>query len=896
MFELVILLVLAFPIAAIVGVVMAVGTRGRLRDLDLRLATLERRLAGSAAAAVAPGTPEPVIPTEPVSEPIPEPQPILQQSETVEPAAPEPAIAASVPASPPGPTAPAEPAMSLEERFGTQWVVWVGGLALALGGFFLVRYSIEQGLLGPGVRVILGGLLAIALIAVGEWARRNEALSGMSGLPKAHIPSILTAAGTAVAYADGYASYALYNFLAPGSAFLLLGLVALGTLAAALLHGPALAGLGLVGAYVTPLIVASDRPNYWALYVYLAVVTAAAFALARVRLWRWLAVTAIVFAFLWTFPGIEDTRVDGLTPHNFHVVASFVLAAILIVSGFLYGPDAAPGRIDPVSSGALTAFLLASMLLVVTSRHDPVALTTYAALVAATIAISWRAEAAVAAVAAAALLTALVFAEWAIDPNVLHLVAPSGPVAGVVPEPARADFGWHLVLGAGFAIGFGVVGFLAQGRYAQPIAPILWSTAAVFAPVAILVALYYRVTGFDRSVPFAGLALLLAALFALATEALNKRDPHPGVAGSTAIFATGAVAALALALTMSLEKGWLTVALALMVPGIAWICEKRPLPALRWLAAVIAALVLARVVWEPRIVGSDVGTRPILNWLLYGYGIPAAAFWLAGHLFRRRADDVPARMIDSAAILFTVLLAFLEIRHLVTEGDVFGETTGLAELALHVSVWLAMVIGLERLRLRTNSIVHNIAALALAALALCAIVLGLGFGENPALTGEPVGGRFFNLILLGYGLPAVLAAVLALVTRGVRPQFYSTIAAVIAVALALGYLTLEVMRLYHGPDLTDGPTTNAEQYTYSAVWLAFGVALLATGIFLRSQPVRFCSAAVVLLTVLKVFLIDMSDLTGIYQALSFIGLGIVLMGIGWFYQRLLFPRRPAPGT
>jgi uncharacterized membrane protein len=32
----------------------------------------------------------------------------------------------------------------------------------------------------------------------------------------------------------------------------------------------------------------------------------------------------------------------------------------------------------------------------------------------------------------------------------------------------------------------------------------------------------------------------------------------------------------------------------------------------------------------------------------------------------------------------------------------------------------------------------------------------------------------------------------------------------------------------------------------------------------------------------------MSNLTGIYQALSFIGLGIVLLGIGWFYQRLLF--------
>jgi uncharacterized membrane protein len=48
-----------------------------------------------------------------------------------------------------------------------------------------------------------------------------------------------------------------------------------------------------------------------------------------------------------------------------------------------------------------------------------------------------------------------------------------------------------------------------------------------------------------------------------------------------------------------------------------------------------------------------------------------------------------------------------------------------------------------------------------------------------------------------------------------------------------------------------------------------------------------------------VFLVDMSNLTGIYQALSFIGLGIVLLGIGRFYQRQLFrpaaPAAPAPG-
>jgi len=90
--------------------------------------------------------------------------------------------------------------------------------------------------------------------------------------------------------------------------------------------------------------------------------------------------------------------------------------------------------------------------------------------------------------------------------------------------------------------------------------------------------------------------------------------------------------------------------------------------------------------------------------------------------------------------------------------------------------------------------------------------------------------------------------------------------------------------------LTEGLNTDAEQYTYSAVWLLFGVALLAAGIWFCSLPLRVASAAVVVLTVLKVFLIDMSDLTGIYRALSFLGLGAVLIGIGWFYQRLLFPR------
>jgi uncharacterized membrane protein len=893
---LVVLVVLAFPIVAIVALVMATGASRQVRSLESRLTALERQRAQVAAAPPAAEAPRPeprpaaaTPPPAPVAPPPPPPP-----TPTPAPTPPPPPAAADVPRTPAPAAAAAEPAISFEERFGTRWVVWVGGFALFLGGVFLVRYSIEQDLIGPGVRVFLGALLAAALIAGGEWTRRQEQFTGFQGLPTAHIPSILTAAGTAVAYATVYAAYALYGFVDAALAFVLLGIVALATLAAALLHGPALAALGLVGAEVTPLLVSTGRPNYWALYIYLAVVTAATFALARARLWRWLAVTAIVFGVLWMFPGINDTRVPALGPHAFHALVGFALATVLIVAGLLYGPSAEPERVDGVSSGALAGYVFAAAALVLAWHHDPLPFTVLALMTFATVVIAWRTDAAAAAVPAVAGLAVLVVIAWSVRPVVEYLIVPGGPTAGVIPDPARSYTTFHLVVGALFGLLFGGAGFLAQGRSERPLVPLLWAASGALAPVAILIALYYRVAGWERSIPFAGLALLLAALFAVATEQLGRRAPRPGVPAAQAIFATGAVASLALTLTFAMEKGWLTVGLALMVPGIAWIAAQRPLPFLRALAAVIVALVVARIAWEPRIVGTDVGATPIFNWLLYGYGVPALAFWGGGYLLRRRADDGPARAVDAAAILFTVLLCFLEIRHYANGGDVYVPSSGLGELALQVSVGLALAIGLERLRGRTHSIVHDAAAVIVAGLALAGIVFGLLVGENPLITGRPVGGPLFNLILLGYGLPALLAIILALIARTTRPMPYRAVAAATSVVLMLMFLSLEVTRAFHGPVLTAGPTTDAEQYTYSAVWLGFGVVLLLVGIAITSKPARLASAAVVLLTVAKVFVIDMAGLTVVWRAFSLIGLGVVLVGIGYLYQRVLFPRRSAP--
>src|SRR6266852_3992445 len=193
------LLLLAFPIVAIVALVKSVGLGDQLRRVDARVATLERRIAAGPAPSAAGAEPPRPAPASPIAEPpVEKPAPPVAAASPIAP----PQAAPATPAAPMAASAPAAPAMSFEERLGTQWAVWVGGIALALGGIFLVRYSIEQGLLGPGVRVTLGALLAIALIVAGERSRRTEKLAGIAGLSTAHIPSILTAAGTTVAFGD----------------------------------------------------------------------------------------------------------------------------------------------------------------------------------------------------------------------------------------------------------------------------------------------------------------------------------------------------------------------------------------------------------------------------------------------------------------------------------------------------------------------------------------------------------------------------------------------------------------------------------------------------------------------------------------------------------------------
>jgi uncharacterized membrane protein len=88
-------------------------------------------------------------------------------------------------------------------------------------------------------------------------------------------------------------------------------------------------------------------------------------------------------------------------------------------------------------------------------------------------------------------------------------------------------------------------------------------------------------------------------------------------------------------------------------------------------------------------------------------------------------------------------------------------------------------------------------------------------------------------------------------------------------------------------------------FTYSAIWLIYGAALMAVGFRNRSAFLRWQALILIAFTTGKIFLYDVSQLGGSYRILSFIALGAVLLGISFIYQRdwlKLSPDSPAPSA
>jgi uncharacterized membrane protein len=428
-------------------------------------------------------------------------------------------------------------------------------------------------------------------------------------------------------------------------------------------------------------------------------------------------------------------------------------------------------------------------------------------------------------------------------------------------------------------------GFVAQMSAPRPGR---WAGMSVIASALIVVIVYWRLHPYGLDIGWSTVALVLSGLsLAAAVSVARRRDGEFEIEVALAAYAVGVLAGTILAATFALSTAWLTVAIALHLPAIGWIEGRINLKVLRWTAAVLAGIVLVRLALNPYALAYPMAA-PILNWLLYGYGVPAAAFIVATRQFGSRADDLLVRLLEAGSLLLITMLLTFELRHALY-GRIDAPLSDLGKDALEALLWLLLAGGSVRLGEMRDRVVLRVGGIILATLASAQIVFWQVLAASPLFRADSVGTTMiFDVLSLAYLLPAILCAGFVLLRLG--PQWLRLAARILAAGLVFIWLTLEVRHAFQGEFISlvvfATNFSDAEWYTYSAVWLVFAGIGLAVGLIRRDEWLRRVSLAGVSLVIAKVFLSDMSELEGVYRALSFLGLGGVLIGIGYAYRRL----------
>ena len=844
----------------------------RVEALDQRLSRFEAPPAGA--------------PTEPPVEPSAAEQTNIapkviwprQPDSTTGPSASEEPILAPTP--PPARIAPppASAGKSWEEILVENWLVWLGGVALALGGAFLVKLSIDYGLLTPSVRVILGVLLGLVLWAGAEWIVWGVPPAARAG----NVSEALAAAGAATIFASLYAAYQLYHILPSEFAFPFLAVTAAATVLMSLQHGRFVAVLGLAGAFAVPALVGSEHPSALAFFAYLLLVVAGSLALLRHRAWWWLAWIALAGSTGWALLWLAT--IYG--PADVWVVGGYLLAQIGLFAASRRGVPGVPlfeGVIDEpmlcaVVNTACWATAFSVFVLVQVDSYGTASLGWAFLTVLALLVFAYRDHELDDMIAAGGILAAALLAFWS-------LPSPAGQRIGLLHNLPPEQVGRFLTAAIAFGTLLGAGGFAVLTRVPRPGR---WAALSAAAPPIVLALSYWRIAGFGLDFDWTIVALALAAIeLGAARWAAQRCDGQGEDEAVLAAYAVGVLGCTILAAVFALENAWLTVALAMHLPALAWVEGRLRLPALRRVALGIAAAVLVRLVLNPEVLRYALSDTIIFNWLLYGYGVPALAFILATRQFGNRADDLLVKVLEAGSVAFSVLLVSLELWHALSARPLHFALDNFELNAVETIAWLAMAGWLLDFGQRRDRTVLRWSGVILFGLASVVAVGWQGMFLNPVMpiSSRPVEGWFLlDSLLLAYAIPAALYTAFGYYRLGPRGVWQAAL--VLASGFALLWVSLEVRHFFHGDRLNQGFTGEAEWYAYSAVWLVLAAAGLAAALKWRSLWLRRASLLGLALVIGKVFLSDMADLSGALRALSFIGLGAVLVGLGYAYRRL----------
>jgi uncharacterized membrane protein len=744
-----------------------------------------------------------------------------------------------------------------ERWVGGRLMIWVGGVALAVAGVLLVRYSIQIGLITPPVQMGLAALFGLTLLALGEYAR-----SRADWAVDRRVAQALVGAGIFVLYATAYGSLVLHQLIGNGTAFGLMVMVTGAALILSLRHGAPSAVMGLVGGFLTPLLVGERSETAIPLLTYLALLDIALFTLAGRRGWTWLAAAAALLSFGWTAYLLSWDRPDALAAGIFILLISIAASMLRAGNGW---------QLDVLRPAAIGLLQLA----VLVGRVD----------------IGLPAWALFGTLAAACLLLEPRKPEY--RPLPLFALA----LALLLIAVKAFDQPYHIPAVAAATTALFAAGSLpAALRRERPLLPFVTTCAGFAGPALILRAV--RPEWLER--PLWGLLFLLLAA-GPAWLAWSRRraaredslDLPLNMAAATAMLLLGA-AAWQLVPPDLIPAAWLAIALAAALAARR--LGDEGLVALTLLAAGVAALGAAERVPElwGTLLLSLIG-MPALAADLPSAGLALVALLLPAALLAAIWRLVPAPFppLRAAPLALAGLFAaaglyllFKQAFGLSSDEDFVAR--GLAERtivnqALFAAGWLICSGRLPMAGLDERT--RWLAGTLLTALAAARLLWFDMLIHNPLLDSQKVGAwPLLNLLAPAYLLGAYW---LYRARRGADGSLRSGAWLLLSLAsLVLGVM-MTVRQAFQGTLLNGPDLPSAESYGYSLAGLLLSIALLLAGIRLPDKALRLAGLVLLTATTIKVFAVDAGALEGVLRILSFLVLGIALIGIGKLYTKVL---------
>lgn len=774
---------------------------------------------------------------------------------------------AAVPSSPPlfaetHDAPPKSAPINFENLVGGKLPIWVGGIALVFAGFFLVRYTIEAGLFGPAARSVAATIFAGLLIAFSLFGAKLPKI-GDSFAADPRVGQSLAGAGIATLYGTLYMAAEIYGLLGIGAAFLLVVITTAIAFALALRHGPPTALMGLVGGFVAPWVAGMGASNLPSLLLYLAVFVAALFGLAIWRRWLWLLVLASGGGLLWSLAMLFAAS------SNLALLGGFIAVtgggAILAANrfGFEKGPWSELARFAP-----MTLALVQLALLLPKVEYSVIGWLLYFALSALAIALAWRDKLLVPLVAGALVVS-------------LSPMGMAWETDGVSQRNIAATLAILLL--------FGLCGHIRSRQSAD--ASNLWAIIGFAAP-ALCWFTAAASLGISNENLWAALAWAAALPAAWTAWEWHKKQHDPALQK----WATGAAGIMLWCATgLLLGEDWFPTSAALTALGIAaWanitngIWERRI--SLFPLGVAILTAVIFSYQFFDAIGGSLSGAGAIMNRLpsindaARSTLVPAVLIttiaWVR-HFATGQRTRTLAMVVGGAGVAAFLWLMAKQIGNIVSPSDFIR--LGFAERAIITHLFLAFGwVALNQFYkrpawLRLRSIAFMFLGIGLFRVIWFDLVL-----HNPLFDPQAVGPvPVANLATVHFALVAAWAWLLA-------PRLPARFPIKgISLGMMIVAVGLTVRQTFQGTLLSLAEVTNSENYAYSAAFMLLAVAWLVLGINSGLTLLRIAGLLLLTLVTLKVFLVDAAALAGLLRILSFLGLGIALIGIGWAYGRVM---------